>query len=285
LYINERGILEIIDHNGKLVPQRTGMVGSNDVFDESQYGGENITEVLNVIIDIINGLSTPDSVVSVNGESGIVILNADKIDLSNFFALSIGDSIRNGVYRRSSSGDFYERVDVANQAQNSISKVNGNNWTILHENAYVYQATGQAADPTLVTDWSPYGGGPSVSFSVTPLYSGSTQRIAESIIKSLEEAKTIIYNGSSLNVHMDAVYTASTSNGNWIVYPTSDGSGLGSPIFSDIISVIPTSFSNTLSTIASKNTTMMSGSCYSMPSGANADNGTIVQVSIKGIRT
>lgn len=285
LYINKKGLIEVIDHKGRLVPQRTGMIGSNDVFDESQYGGENVTEVLNVIIDVINGLSAPSSVTSINGESGDVTLDGDKIDLANFFIFSIGDSIRNGIYRKAISGDYYVRIDVADQAQNTITKVNVNSWTIQDNGTFTFQATSTGdLDPTLPTEWIPYGGGLPVKFAVTTLHSGSTQELTEKLARSIDESRTIFYHDRIVNSYIDAIYTSSTSNGNWVVYPTTDSTEFGAPLFSEVISAAPVSFSNTISTISNRNTMMMSGSCYNMPAGTNAANGTIVQLHMKGIK-
>lgn len=289
LYISHDGQVQVIDHKGRVILQRSsgsgsspGVITTNDVVDYSYMESDTLTETLNAILDSITNLGT-FPVNSVNGEQGDVILTSDDIDTIEFFVFSIAHDIINGLYRKDDSG-LYQRIDVGPGAGEYMTTVSGF-WTVFKANSPQYQAqiAGPIA-PTDVTSWNYFGGGSPLAFSMTPLYSGATQIALEQLAQKLDEQSVMVYGDRFVETHLETIYTASTTSGNWTIYPTNDQTSLGTPLFQELLWVFPSSFNSTFPVINLQNVSMLSGSCYSMPGGSAAPNGTTVKVLMKGIR-
>lgn len=285
LYISHDGQVQVIDHKGRIILQRgsgsSGAITTDSVADLSYIGGANLTETLNTIID---SLASP-TVNTVNGEVGDVVLGSEDIDVTDFFVFSINNDIKNAVYRKG-VGVQYDRVDAAAGPGDGMAKVNGDAWAVLVNSFPTYQTqfTGGAATPADVTSWTVYGGGAPLPFSATLLYSGSTQETIELVAQKVDEQSVLLYGNRYIDSHTEAIYTASTTSGNWVIYPTTDGTNGTFPIFQELLGVFPSSFNSTFPVINLQNVSMLSGSCYSMPGGSAAPNDTTVKVLMKGIR-
>lgn len=297
LYINTNGILSVIDHEGNIISQGSSgssSVGTNDVTDQSDIGGANLTDSLNLIVEIINGITVPPSVASVNGQDGIVVLDGEDISLDDFVVLNINNDIVNGVYRKhpTNTPTTYYRVDSGFSGSSNYISIRtvvsvGNVWVIHENDSPTYAAaTSGIATPADVTDWTVYNYITSVPYSSSVLYSGNSQTALEQLSQKVENNSMLVYDGTFINSHLEAIYVTTTSSGSWTVYPTDDASNTGDPIFSSILVAIPsiTYASPASVSVNSVGVNSISGDAVIIPEGDAVANGTVITVLIKGIR-
>lgn len=287
LYINRNGQLEVIDCDGDIIRQQSGVTGeitSDAVLDNSTYGGSNVTEVIDAIIEAINGIQIPASVQSVNGQNGEVTIGISDLNMEDFFIFSINNDINNGVYR--GSGNTYTRVDVGDHLGSTFSRSLGV-WTVSQPGGTNYQSLGSqnSTPPWEVTYWETTNQQPVTFASATVYSSTTTQSTIEEVAKRSQKANNLSVMDVTYSSHIERIFTASTTSGNWEVHMTDDYTAIGNPFYQSILLAQPSSTGNTVATMGTYNNITMSGSCYSMPSATNAPNGTMVRIFVKGIES